>query len=229
MSEKPVVVNFGPLDSEGFRSFSMHDKDGSEIIKVSLHIDRLIKTAPDFTKDEQEGLRTAAAIAAARDDSPLTDPHKTLAVILHPLLPTLIGQQLETLFPRLAWEAIEMVTNACIKFAISGVVEMNGAPRIYNKEAVGFLVSPLIETVTKEFLRLRAGRPAETWQRLLRTAEAVDKLQNVNGKEKVAETMNIDVSTLKSWHQNEALSLSWEEWLRASEMAGEIKNNFSSR
>jgi len=220
-------AEFGAIDSEGFRTFSMTLEDGSEIARVSLHIDRISKKFPDYTNDEKNALLTAASIAAARNDSCLNDPQTVLTTIVQRLLPTLVAEQLQTYFPKLAKEALEVVTNACLKFALGGVVEMNGGPRVYDKETAEALLSPLTKTIAKEFLRVRAGRPAETWQRLLRTAEAVGRLKvasEATTREKVAEVLEVDAGTIGDWYPH--LNCTWEEWVRASEMAGKIKNNF---
>src|SRR5262252_1884491 len=87
-SMEEEFAEFGAIDSEGFRTFSMTLEDGSEIARVSLHIDRISKKFPDYTNDEKNALLTAASIAAARNDSCLNDPQTVLTTIVQRLLPT---------------------------------------------------------------------------------------------------------------------------------------------
>src|SRR6266511_979320 len=82
----------------------------------------------------------------------------------------------EKLFPELARIALQAVQDACVKFAVSGVVEMNRAPRIYGEETAEWILRDLTATSRKEFLRIKPGRRAEVRKHLEETREAVGRL-----------------------------------------------------
>jgi hypothetical protein len=67
------------------------------------------------------------------------------------LIPKLVTEQTEKHFPELARIALQAVQDACVKFAITGVIEMNGAPHIYGEETADWIVRDGI-------VRLNCGR-----------------------------------------------------------------------
>ena len=159
-------ATFRPPDSEGFRTVSFLSREGVEVLRLSLNIERIreqfTRTASnleEYSDQEQEGLRTAAIIAAARKESSLHDPNLVLATMLELLIPKFVTEQTEKHFPELAWIALQAVQDACVKFAVSGVIEMNNAPRIYGEETADWIMRDLTEAITKGFVRVKAGRP----------------------------------------------------------------------
>lgn len=230
MIDKSIPAKFEAPDSEGFRTVSFYSREGSEVLKLSLHIERFhqqLTTTPssleEYSDDEQDGLRTAAVIAAARRESSVHDPSIVLAIMLDLLIPKFVTEQTEKLFPELAWIALQAVQDACVKFAVSGVVEMNNAPRIYGEETAGWILRDLTATIRNGFLRIRAGRPAEVRQRLEDTREALKRIKRKKklrqGKkptqQQVAEELGIGVRTLRDWPH--ACKLTWDEWVTASQ------------
>jgi hypothetical protein len=224
------LPEFGPTDSDGFRTVSFYATEGGEALRVSLHIGRLRQqfagTASNldhYSADEQEGLRTAAVLAAAREASSLHDPGLVLATMLDLLIPKLVTEQTEKHFPELARIALQAVQDACVKYAVSGVVEMNNAPRIYGEETAEWILRDLTATIKKGFLRIRAGRPAEVGQQLKDTREALNRIKKRKKlsdgtkptQQQVAEELGIGVRTLRQWPR--ACKLTWEEWLTASQ------------
>jgi len=230
VSKDPNLPEFGPTDSEGFRTVSFFDTEGSEVLKVSLNIEclrqqvrRTASNLDHYSADEQEGLRTAAVIAAARKDSSLHDPNLALAAILDLFIPKFVTEQTEKHFPPLAWIALQTVSDACVKYGIRGVVESMHAPRIYGEQAADLITRPLTETIRTEFLGIEAGRPAEVRQQLADTREALVRIYEKKklraGKkptqQQVADVLKITVRALREWPR--ACNLTWEEWLIASE------------
>ena len=183
MSGNSKLLEFSPTDSEGFRTVSFYSREGSEVLRLSLHIERFrqhfTRTADlkGYSDDEQEGLRTAAVIAAARKESSLHDPDLVLAGILDLLIPKFVTEQTEKHFPTLAWIALQAVSDACVKYGIRGVVESMHAPRIYGEEAADLITRRLTETIKAEFLGVEAGRPAEVRQQLEDTREALKRIK----------------------------------------------------
>jgi len=225
------LSEFGPIDSDGFRTVSFYATEGGEALRVSLHIGRLRQqfagTASNldhYSADEQEGLRTAAVIAASRKGSSVHDPGIVLATMLDLLIPKFVTEQTEKLFPELARIALQAVQDACVKFAVSGVVEMNNAPRIYGEETADWILRDLTATIRKGFLRIRAGRPAEVRQQLEDTREALERIKRKKRlrdgrkptQQQVAEELGIGVRALRDWPQ--ARKLSWDEWVTASQL-----------
>lgn len=230
MSKDLNLSEFGPTDSDGFRTVSFYATEGGEALRVSLHIGRLRQqfagTASNldhYSADEQEGLRTAAVLAAAREASSLHDPGLVLATMLDLLIPKLVTEQTEKHFPELARIALQAVQDACVKFAISGVIEMNGAPRIYGEETADWIVRDLTKVIREGFLRIKAGRPAEVRQQLEDTREALKRIKEKKkrglGKkptqQQVADELKVGVRALRDWPR--ACNLTWDEWLIASE------------
>jgi len=230
MREGFTPARFGPPDPEGFRAVSFYGADGAEVLRLSLHMERfhqqLTSSASNleqYSNDEQEGLRTAAVLAAARKKSSLHDPDLVLAAILDLLIPKFVTDQTEEHFPTLAWIALQAVSDACVKYAISGVVESMHAPRIYDAEAADLVLRPLTETIRKEFLRIKAGRPAEVRKHMEETREAVRQLVEKGElragdrptEEQLAEKIGIDERLLRNWPGT--CNLTWDEWLTASQ------------
>lgn len=230
MNDTSIPARFGPSDSEGFRTVSFYSSDGAEVLRLGLHIERfnqqLTRTASNleqYSEDEQEGLKTAAVISAARKQSSVHDPNLALAGMLDLLIPKFVTEQTEKHFPELAWMALQAVQDACVKFAITGVVEMNGAPRIYGEETANWILRDLTKIIREGFLRIKAGRPAEVRQQLEDTREALRRVKekkslppgNKPTQQQVAEELRIDVRTLRDWPR--ACKLTWDEWVTASQ------------
>jgi hypothetical protein len=198
-------------------------------LRLGLHIERLkqhlIRTADlkGYSDYEQDGLRTAATIAAAHEESSLQDPNLVLAVILDLLIPKFVTKQTEKHFPTLAWIALQAVSDACVKFGIRGVVESMNAPRIYGEDAADLITRTLTETIRTEFLGVEAGRPAEVRQKLEDTREALKRIKEKKklgaGKKPtqqlVAEELGIGVRALRNWPRT--CNLTWDEWVNASQ------------
>ena len=100
---------------------------------------------------------------------------------------------------------------------------MNHAPRIYGEETADWIMRDLTETIRKEFLRVRAGRPAEIQKHLQETREAVSRLLK-NGtlspglrptQAQVAEEIGVSERSIRGWLRS--CKLTWEEWLTASQ------------
>jgi hypothetical protein len=129
MREESTPAKLGPPDCDGFRTVSFYSSDGAEVLRLGLHIERfnqqLTRTASNleqYSDDEQEGLKTAAVICAARKESSVHDPNLVLAGMLDLLIPKFVTEQTEKHFPELAWMALQAVQDACVKFAITGVI-----------------------------------------------------------------------------------------------------------
>jgi hypothetical protein len=240
MSDVSIPAQFDPPDSEGFRTVSFYGNEGSKVLKLSLHLERLreefTRTASDlahYSDNERDGLRTAAVIAAARKESSIHDPGIALATMLDLLIPKFVSEQTEKLFPELARIALQAVQDACIKFAVSGVVEMNRAPRIYGEETAEWILRDLTATIRKEFLRIKAGRPSEVRKHLEETREAVGRLVTKGvlriadrpTQEQVAEEIGVDARSMRDWLT--ACDLSWEEWITASQWQNVEKGHIS--
>src|SRR5262249_42220637 len=108
---------FGPPDSEGFRNFSLFSEQGVELLRVGLNItrfeeefNRTSSSLERYSEAEIRGLRGVAALLAARRKS---DPAVELAILLDLLIPTLVPEQTEKLFPTLALMALDAVSEAC--------------------------------------------------------------------------------------------------------------------
>ena len=85
MTDTSNPAESGLPDSEGFRAVSFYCADGAEVLRLSLHIERFhqqlticVSNLEQYSEDEQEGLRTAAVLAAARKKSSLRDPNLVL-------------------------------------------------------------------------------------------------------------------------------------------------------
>ena len=118
MNDTSIPARFGPPDSEGFRTVSFYSSEGCEALKLSLNVEHLrqqftmtASSLSHYSDDEQEGLRTAAVIAAARKKSSVHDPGIVLATMLDLLIPKFVTEQTEKHFPELAWMALQAVTN----------------------------------------------------------------------------------------------------------------------
>src|SRR5258705_13489536 len=105
MRREFIPAKFGPRDAEGFRTVSFYSRDGAEVLRLGLHIKRFhqqLTRAPsnleEYSDDEQDGLRTAAIIAAARKESSVHDPSLLLATMLDLLIPKFVTEQTEKLF-----------------------------------------------------------------------------------------------------------------------------------
>ena len=230
MRRKFTPAKFGPPDPEGFRTVSFFSRDGAEVLRLGLNIERFnqhwTRTSSNldqYSDDEQEGLRTAAVLAAARKASSVHDPGILLATMLNLLIPKFVSEQTEKLFPELAWRALQAVQDACVKFAITGVIEMNGAPRIYGEETADWILRDLTKIIREGFLRIRAGRPAEVRQQLEDTREALKRIKKSKKlrdgrkptQQQVADELKIDVRALRNWPR--ACKLTWDEWVTASQ------------
>lgn len=236
MSDNADSPRFGEMDSEGFRAFTICDNDGAAVIKIFLHVDRFRDGLNEYSQEELDGLRSAAALAAARDVSPLKDAHPSSDVSLALYLPfvsTLIGQQIEKHFPALAMRALDIVAHACTKFAITSAVEMYNGPRIYSKEDAELLIQPFADYLKEGFLRVRAGRPSLLLEQLRGTQETLERLDRENSKpghnwspQEVAlafrptdaENPTIQPSTISGWLRE--TKVNWEEWSRAARSLG---------
>lgn len=229
MADTFVPAMFGPPDLEGFRTVSFYGGEGSEILRLSLHIERFrqhfTRTADlkEYSDAEQEGLSTASVIAAARKQSSLHDPDLVLAGILDLLIPKFVTEQTEKHFPTLAWIALQTVSDACVKYGIRGVLESMQAPRIYGEEAAELITRTLTETIRTEFLGIEAGRPAKVRQQLADTREALKRIREKKklgqGKkptqQQVAEELGIGVRALRNWPRT--CNLTWDECVTASQ------------
>jgi len=230
MIDKSIPAKFGAPDSEGFRTVSFYSREGSEVLKLSLHIERfhqqLTRTPSsleEYSDDEQEGLKAAAVISAARKESSVHDPNLVLAGMLDLLIPKFVTEQTEKHFPELAWMALQAVQDACVKFAITGVIEINGAPRIYGEETADWILRDLTKIIREGFLRIKAGRPAEVRKHLKRTREAIGRLVTKKvlcagerpTQEQVAEEIEVDPRSVRDWLRT--CKLSWDEWITASQ------------
>lgn len=224
---------FGPVDSEGFRTFSLYDEDHAEVVRFSVHIDRISSSLPRFTDSENKGLMLAATMAAARDGAKTDDPAILSAWIQH-VMPTVIAIHIEKGFPRLAKMSFEVAVSACTKFAISYLVETHGAPRVYDKNAGIGLMAQLYRTVTEGFMRIVPGRRPKLLQQLRDTKDALERLDNENSSpgynwtpQRVArdgfkptdpEHPGIDPSTISGWLRDNKTT--WKEWSKAARSLG---------
>ena len=217
--------DFGPTDSEGFRSFSLFTEHGVEIMKVSLHLERFerefTRTASQleqYSEAEIKGLKGAAVLAAARQDSAIHDPSIALTAMLDLLIPRFVAEQTEKHFPNLTRIAMDTVSEACVSYAINGVVESNGAPPIYDAEKANRLTRPLTNMIRKEFLRVKAGRPSELQDYLSQTREALRRLKQRRIEptlEEVAHEIGVTTTAIRGWLTH--YKLTWEEWLTATQ------------
>lgn len=218
MTTRFDTPKFGPIDADGFSTVSYYI-DGAEALKVSVNLDRyrnhLAKTAnnlENYSADEQESLRTGATIIAAREEAPTHDPESTLETILA-ASSSHIAESLVRYFPLLAFEALKVASNTCVKHTLNQMAQAMRAPRIYKEEFADALIKELRSDV-QGLLEIGAGRPAETAQRFRETRKALAALNNSEPtQEKLSEELNIDPRTLRTWL--EGVDLTYKEWLRA--------------
>jgi len=196
-------AGFAPIDSEGFRSFSLHGVDGAEVIRVSVHIERFREGLPSIIEDfehpfvpaEGDALRTAAEISSARKlrtigSRKIVVPEmdaKTALKALLARLPDVAAEEVEKHFPFLASEFLEVASDVCAKRAVnrlvhSQVAQMVGNPRprklpltIYDESFVDSLVEPLKDLI-KGYLMIQPGRNPETLQHIQKTRRALRRL-----------------------------------------------------
>jgi hypothetical protein len=236
VSEDLKLPEFGPIDSEGFRSVCFVNDEGTEVLRLSLHMERYAErytraasNPSDYTANELNCLRTAAAIAAARHGSiPVT---VALEVMLQFLIPESVTRQIEAHFPALAREALNAVNLACAKYAIRGIVQSNHVSPIYDDTDASLLLDRLSEAIRKGFLGIKAGRQAEVQMQLADTSEAIRRLMadgSLRGGETPTQKQVADVlktkqgeRTLRTWAHG--CELTWEQFVRASEYLARLK------
>jgi hypothetical protein len=215
---------FGPADPKGFRQIPFYI-EGDEFLRVNANLERVQKYLTDTANDdeqyssrERESLETAAAIIAAREDSPDHDPEVSLATIIN-LVPDHTAQYLEKWFPLLAKLTLEVALNLCVKRGLDETARSLNAPGIYKEADVDLLLADLKEAAM-QFLKIDPGRPRETADHLKKGRAALKSLAEknlLNGKrpkqELFAEELRIQPRTLRLWLED--CDLSWVEFLRA--------------
>jgi hypothetical protein len=108
-----------------------------------------------------------------------------------------------------------------VKKGLNKAVKHFGAPRIYDESAIDLLLDDLKKAVNV-FLMIEKGRPAETFEQLEDTREALKRIDErehlrLAGKtptqQQVADEIGREPRTLRTWL--ETCGASWHEWLGA--------------
>lgn len=234
MSNRFDAPQFGPTDSDGFQTFSLYTPGGGEeFVRVSINLERvrgsLLQTASDleqYSPEELERLKVAAAITAARDTSPVHDSEAALATIIG-LTPDYMTKTLEKYFPLFASLAIAAAMNVCVKRVLNITVQTLGAPHIYGENEVSSLLGDFT-AAAKPFVKIVLGRPAETDRRLQDTWEALTRLakkgarqdEQICTQQQVAHELDVDPSTVTGWLKS--CGLTWDEWLNAAQLRASL-------
>jgi hypothetical protein len=236
MSTKSDGPKFGPEDAQGFRSFSLYTGDRKVTYKISVHFgalcEGLAKTAGDFntySKAEQESIKAAAALLAARlPDEVVTDEITSAQVAkltLENLLQGVVDftpRSFEQFFPGLTKRVLQVASDACIKMSLNDVAQGFKVPPVTTEESVSVLLANLVQLLRK--LLSQKGRPLETPGLLRDVQTAIRKLKVKPGKrptqQQVADIMRTQPRTLrqrmatygiKTWGELLLACKYWEE------------------
>lgn len=210
-------------NGNGLRATSFHLPG---IGRVTVNLDSkerqaLVTAASDksrYSPAELNGLRTAAAIIAAKDAfQPDSDPEQIFRAMLQ-IAPDHMIRSADKCFLPLAAIALQLVSDVCMWRGIAKVAGSVGAPPVYNMETVDKLIDQFKVAVKSCLGTPLTGRPVETTERLLKIGKALRDLDAEREKptqDRVAEKLDIkDTRILRDWPKS--CDLSWREYLRAA-------------